>query len=116
MLDRIATDIWSNVETVFLSGGYETAAIALIIAVIAAFVMSGYGQIINTTVGALVVFGLAQVVYGVVTSGPDVSAESSIGNSWDAFMAVTMGAFLVYFIAFFVVISVFYIIRSAIQR
>lgn len=118
MLDRIATDLWNNVEAVFLSlsADYVAGAIALLIVIIAGLVMRGYGQIVNTTFGALVIFGLALVIYGVVGSGADVSAETAIGNSWDAFMAVTMGTFLVYFIAFFLVISVIYIIRSAIQR
>jgi len=116
MLEQIGTDIWSNVEAVFLSGDYVTGGMALVIAVFAAVVMNSFGQIINTTFGALVVFGLAQVVYGVATAEADVSTEASIRASWDAFMAVSMGVLLVYFIAFFVVISIVYMIKSAFQR
>ncbi|MFW6027675.1 MAG: hypothetical protein ACOC91_02590 [bacterium] len=118
MLDRIATDLWSNVEAVFLSlsSDYVAGGIALVILIIAGLFMRGYGQIINTTFGALVVYGIALVLWSAFGSGADVSAETAIGNSWDAFMAVTMGAFLVYFIAFFLVITIIYIIRSAFSR
>lgn len=117
MLERIGTDIWSNVETVFISGDPISSGIALVIALVAGLlIMKSFGQIINMVVGSLVVFGLAQVVYGIVTGGADVSTETAISNSWDSFMAVTMGVLLVYFIAFFVVISVAYAIRSALRR
>jgi hypothetical protein len=116
MLEKIATDVWSNVEAVFLSGDYVSIGIAVVVALIATFAMSSFSQIINTTFGALVGFGLAQVVRNVVEAGSDTSTESAIANSWDAFMAVSMGVLLVYFIAFFVVITIFFIIKSAIQR
>ncbi|MFP3943871.1 MAG: hypothetical protein ACLFWF_08260 [Alphaproteobacteria bacterium] len=116
MLEQIAMDIWNNIDQVFLQGDYWSIGIAVVVALIAGFIMTSFGHIINTTFGALVVYGLAQVVRNVIEAGSDTSITTTIGNSWDNFMSVTMGAFVAYFIAFFVVITVFYIIFSAIKR
>lgn len=116
MLEQIGTDIWSYFEAVFLSGDWVSVGMAAAIAIIAGLLMSSFGHIINTTFGALVVYGIAEVVYGVVTAGADTSTESALTSSWEGFAAISMGVFLVYFVAFFVVITIFHIIRSAVGR
>lgn len=116
MLDQIANDTMDIINSVFLSGDVITAVIAVVVAVIFAFLMSSYSSVVGTTIGALIVFVIAQYARTVVQGGEGVTWESTLESYWRSFMDLSMGTFLVYFIAFLVVISIFYAIRQAISR
>jgi len=112
-METILSELWGMVQAVFTSGSMITNIIAVVIALLAGIFMTRYGAIIYTTIASLVVFAIALFVLGIVQGGKSVDQQAQA--TWDGFMALSFGAFLVYFIAFFLVISVVYLVKSLVS-
>jgi hypothetical protein len=101
------------VTGVFTGVDQTTWIIMVVIVLLAALLMRAFGQIITITLGALVVFALA-------TAGRQIAAGADpLGlaqERWNSFLALSVGQFLVYFLAFAIVIAGIFMIKSVFQR
>jgi hypothetical protein len=84
------------------------------IVVIAGLMLGAFGSLIRFTLIALVVFAGVMIARKVIMDGAEpVSLVQQSGND---FAAMSMGTFLIYFVAFAVVIGAIYFIKSMIRR
>jgi hypothetical protein len=109
MLDQLV----NIVEAVFLSDPVS-GGIAAVVALLAGLVLHRYSGIVYVTVGGLVGYAVAQFGRRVLLENQDAGALLS---RWqDHAMSMTFAEFLVYFVAFFVVISVVFVLRVLLKR
>ncbi len=100
--------------------GYWTGVLAIVIALIFGLALVReykFGHVINMTLSALVTFA---VILGLIDfflyyfEGFQIGAW--VENSFNDFLNVTFGLVLVYFIGFFLVISLAYFIGGALKK
>ena len=95
------------------AGDWITLGLIAVIAIAAGFMMQGMGSLVNTTVVALVVFGLALFVVGITKGG---NAAALAESDWKALLAWQVHGLLAYTILFGVIIAVVQVIRSVVMR
>ena len=93
---------------------YQLVA-AGVIMLIAGLVMTRFAQIVNVTIGALIVFVLVGFVLRFAGVLPGQAPIDQLASGYvNDFLGLTVAAFLVYFIAFAVVTAVIYGVKSAV--
>jgi hypothetical protein len=99
---------------IFTTADATHLGLMAIIIIAAAFFMSSLGQIVNVTVGALLAYAIANIILTLVTAGGDVM--TLIQQSWDALLALDFKTFLVWFLAFGVLIAIINTIIGLVLR
>jgi len=99
-------EIFNTVLTYAQAGFSEVnAVLGLIIAFVAAFIMPKYGRILVFSLGAVIVHVVAEVMLPVVQGGGSLKLPPLVEPAfWQNV--------LVLFIGYFIVITVFYILKS----
>jgi hypothetical protein len=106
----ILQDMWDIVMSVFTTD--SVSLIIMLLVVVAAGMMLGeLGRIIQVTVGALAIYGLLRLAYG-LSQGAE--AGSLPATAWGNLKLMTVGELVVYFVAFAIVITVVHLIRNAV--
>jgi len=99
--------VFTNLDTISL-------AIAVGVTVLAGLIMRGYGSVLYVTVGALIVYAGAQFARGILLDNADPQAQ--LNTWWSNLQTMTFADFLVYFVAFFIVVTVVFILKSIFLR
>lgn len=110
----LLNSVLAIVTTAWGASDFITLALIAVIAIAAGFMMQGMGSLINTTIVALVVFGLALFVRGITMGGQNAAALAE--SDWHALLGWNVAGLLAYAILFAVVIAVVQVIRSVVMR
>lgn len=122
MLETIINQAVDIFKATFLTGDWISLAIAFGSVLIASLLMRRGGQIGSMTLLALVLFAAGGYLRGYFRSAPaeGVSegdrAVAQLERSWDAFMAMSAGSLLAYFVAFMALIFVLFGLRAIMGR
>ena len=109
----ILQEMWDIVMRVF-GGADSISLIIMLVVVIAAGMMLGETRrIIQVTVGALAIFGLARLAY-TITQG--VEPMTLPATAWNDLKVMMVGDLVIYFLAFAIVISIVHVLRNAVNR
>lgn len=100
---------------VFQSLSTDEIALGILLIVVlgSGLALRGFGHIVSMTLGALIVFAVALFARDVVQGGDPMALAE---GRWNHFLGLEMGTFLVYFIAFAIVITVIFLVKSMFQR
>jgi hypothetical protein len=107
-------DIWHTIQAVVTSADYWTLGAAILVVIVAGFIMESLGSLISVTLVSLLVFVLIKFVLA-MTVGNQHDAEALALSDWQAFVDLEMLTLLAYAIVFGVLIAVVNLIRSAIR-
>ena len=107
-------DIWHAIQAVVTSADYWTLGAAILVVIVAGFIMESLGSLISVTVVSLLVFVLIKYVLA-MTVGNQHDAEALYLSDWQAFVDLKMLTLLAYAIVFGVLIAVVNLIRSAVR-
>lgn len=115
MFSDILNTLQSYIDRVFF-GDVTTSVIAAVIAIIAGMLLKKYefSQVIARTLTALAVFALVLAIFDLFRGSFDFAGW--VGTSLNQFLALELGLILVYFVAFFIVISLAQLIRSMFDK
>jgi disulfide bond formation protein DsbB len=105
--------VMNAVHTVFLTGDRTTQIIMLLIALIAGLRLGGWRNLVNVTLGALVLAGLVRLGLMAAQGTPAATLPET---AWNILGDTRVSTLLIYFIAFAIVIFVVHVIRSAMAR
>jgi hypothetical protein len=95
-------------------GADSISLIIMLVVVVAAGIMLGeQRRIIQVTVGALAIFGLARLGYTITQGAEPMTLPTT---AWSDLKVMTVGDLVVYFLAFAIVISIIHGIRNAVNR
>ena len=118
-MDMIINDIRGVAESIFLGGNMTFLAMVIGAVLIGVFSMRSFGQILCTSVLALVVLAIIWIVYGGATSAAPTDPATWFGQleaGW-ATMGATSGSTLIgYLVTFAVSIGVLSLVRSLLFR
>jgi|WetSurMetagenome_2_1015567.scaffolds.fasta_scaffold725831_2 hypothetical protein len=107
-------DIWHTIQAVVTSADYWTLGAAILVVIVAGFIMESLGSLISVTLVSLLIFVLIKFVLA-MTMGGHHDAEALAVADWQAFVDLKMLTLLAYAIVFGVLIAVVNLIRSAIR-
>jgi hypothetical protein len=108
-------ELMTLAQGIFSSDDWVRLVAIAVIIIAAGFFMQGFGQILNVTALALVIFVVVSMVRQLMApEAPDV--EALLQQNWDAFLALEVKVLLVWFLVFGVLISVVYFVRSLVMR
>jgi hypothetical protein len=107
-------DIWHAIQAVVTSADYWTLGAAILVVIVAGFIMESLGSLISVTLVSLIVFALLKFVLA-MTIGGQHDAETLALTNWQAFVDLKMLTLLAYAVVFGVLIAVVNLIRSAIR-
>lgn len=107
-------DFWHSVVAVYSSADMITLGIIIVIVLAAGVIMQGFEAIVTTTVVALILFGLAGYVRGVVLNGQNAAQMAE--TQWHGFLGMTMQTLLAYAVTFAIGIAIIHLIRSILTR
>lgn len=110
MLDQLT----NLVTGVFSTTDEITLGIMVVIVILTGLLMGSIAQIINFTLGALVLFAAALVARAIIMDKAEPMALAE--QRWNAFLGLSMGEFLVYFVAFALVILGVFLVKSLFRR
>ncbi len=124
MLESIINDIMTVINAVFLSGDWGTLLIALGAIIGSVFVMRSGAQIGSITLLSLVLFALGSYVRAYFSGPGPVENDVIQGNrvvnqleaSWFEFSNLQAGTLLGYFLAFMIMIMLFFAVKSVMSR
>lgn len=122
MLESIINDVSGTIRGTFFSGDWVALVIAFGSVAIAALMMKRGTQIGSMTLLALVLFAVGGFLRGFFRGAdPAAGAEggravSQLEGSLGAFMSMSAGQLLAYFIAFMVLIFIIFGARSVLNR
>ena len=102
-------DMWHAVQGIVMSADWITLVVMAVIALGAGFLMHSPTSLPAATIVALVAFGLAGYVRGVVLGKQNAAAFAS--TDWQAFLNLQMKVLLPYFLLFLVAIAVAHALR-----
>lgn len=118
-MELILSDIQAVAESIFLGGDWISLAMVIGAVLVGVFSMRSFGQILCTSVLALVVLAIIWIVYGGATSAAPTDPATWIGQleaGW-ASMGATSGSTLIgYLITFAAAIGVLSLVRSLLFR
>jgi hypothetical protein len=103
-------DVMASVQQVFGSADAVSLIIMLVVVLAAGLALSGVGNIVNVTVGALVFYGLGRLA---LLASQGVPLGELPGRGWDSLKTMQVNELAVYFIAFAVIILLVHIVRGA---
>ncbi len=119
MLTEFINTLMAILSDVFLPNDVFRAVVAVVVALVAGMVMKEYklGKVVNTVLAALAIFGFILAIRNFVSFfGGNVTAIGPwLDSTLNAFLNLQLGVILVYFIAFFFVVSVAYAIRKGLK-
>ena len=108
-------ELWNMAVQIFSTDDWVRLVIIAVVVIAGGFFMQGFGQLLNTTVLALIVYVVAMAVRDMMAAAaPDVS--TLINQYWDAFLAMDVKTLLVWFLTFAVLIGIVHGIRSLVLR
>ncbi|MFQ5561954.1 MAG: hypothetical protein ACE5FO_00130 [Parvularculaceae bacterium] len=118
-MDVIFSDLVGVARSVFLGGDWINLAMVIVAALIGALMMRSLGQLFGVSVAAMIIFALAQLIYGGATSATPTDPQIWLGqleSGW-ASMMETSGRILVgYFVVFAVAVMVLFFGKSLVFR
>ncbi|NWG45063.1 MAG: hypothetical protein HXY25_00760 [Alphaproteobacteria bacterium] len=105
-------DIWAMVQDVFVNVDPVSGGIAIVVALLAGLILQRYlSGIISVTIGALIAYAAARFAKLVLLDGREIQPLAE--SWWSGMLNMRFGEVLVYFVAFLVVITVVYILKTA---
>jgi len=107
-------DIWHAIQAVATSADYWTLATAVLVIIVAGFIMESLSSLIPVTLMSLIIFTLVKFALA-MTVGGQHDAEALGLSYWQAFVDLKMLTLLAYAIVFGVLIAVVNLIRTAIR-
>jgi hypothetical protein len=107
-------DIWHNIQAVATAADYYTIGAAVLIVIIAGFLMEGLRSVVPTTLVALLAFVLVKMALA-MTVGGSHDIEALATADWKAFVDLKMLVLVAYAVIFAVSIAVVNVIRSAVR-
>lgn len=108
-------ELWNMAVQIFSTDDWVRLVIIAVIVIAGGFFMQGFGQLLNTTVLALIIYVVAMMVRAMMAAGaPDFG--TLLQQYWDQFMAMDVKTLLVYVLTFGVLIAIVHGIRSAVMR
>ncbi len=107
-------EIWHAIQAVVTSADYYTLGAAVIIIIIAGFLMESVRSLVPVTLVALLAFVLAKFAIA-ATVGHEHDLEALTKADWRAFVDLKMLVLLAYALVFGVLIGVVNTIRSMIR-
>lgn len=122
MLETIINQAVDIFKGTFLTGDYIALVIAFGSVLVASLLMRRGTQIGSMTLLALVLFAIGGFLRGFFRGAPTAGATegdravAQIEQSWNAFMTMSAGSLLAYFVAFMVLILVLFGARSVFGR
>ncbi len=124
MFQAIINDVMAVIRVIFLSGDWATLLIALGAIIISAVIMRRGTQIGSITLLALVLFAIGGYLRAFL-AGPSAAeggipqasrASNQLEASWFEFSNLQAGTLFAYFIAFMIMILLFFVVKSVIAR
>ena len=107
-------DIWHNIQAVVTAADYYTIGAAVLVIIIAGFLMESVRSVVPATLVALLAFVLIKLVLAMTVGGAhDIEAVATA--DWKAFVDLKMLVLVAYAVIFAVLIGVVNVIRSAIR-
>jgi hypothetical protein len=107
-------DIWHSIQAVVTSADYFTLGGAVLVIIIAGFLMEGVRSVVPVTLVALLAFVLVKFVLAMTVGGAhDVEALATA--DWKSFVDLKMLVLVAYALVFGVLISVVNVVRSAVR-
>lgn len=122
MLETIINQAVDIFRGTFLTGDYIALVIAFGSVLVASLLMRRGTQIGSMTLLALVLFALGGFLRGFFRGAPAPGASegdravAQLEQSWNAFMTMSAGSLLAYFVAFMVLILILFGARSVLGR
>lgn len=107
-------DIWHAIQALVTSADYWTLGAAILVVIVAGFIMESLGSLISVTFVSLIVFVLLKYVLA-LTIGGQHDAEALATQYWQAFVDLKMLTLLAYVVVFGVLIAVVNMIRSVVR-
>ncbi len=107
-------DIWHAIQTVVTSADYYMLGAAVLIIIIAGFLMESVRSVVPATLVALLVFVVVKFVLDMTVHGAH-DLEALATTYWKGFVDLKMLALLAYTLVFAVSIGVVNVIRSAVR-
>ncbi len=118
-MELIISDIRNVAESIFLGGDMIFLAMVIGAVLVGVFSMRSFGQILCTSVLALVVLAIIWIVYGGATSAAPTDPATWIGQleaGWATMGGVSGSTMVGYLITFAVAIGVLSLVRSLLFR
>ena len=107
-------DIWHNIQAVVTAADYYTIGAAILVVIIAGFLIESVRSVVPATLVALLAFVLIKFVLAMTVGGShDIEAVATA--DWKAFVDLKMLVLVAYAVIFAVLIGVVNVIRSAIR-
>ena len=107
-------DIWHNIQAVVTAADYYTIGAAILVVIIAGFLIESVRSVVPATLVALLAFVLIKLVLAMTVGGAhDIEAVATA--DWKAFVDLKMLVLVAYAVIFAVLIGVVNVIRSAIR-
>jgi len=107
-------DIWHTIHALVTAADYYTLGAAILIIIIAGFLMEGIRSVVPVTLVALLAFALVKFVLA-MTVGGHHDVEILATDYWNAFAGMKALLLLAYALIFGVLIAVVNVIRSIIR-
>lgn len=118
-MDFLIGDVRAAAESMFLSGNWIYLGMVIAAVLVGAASMRNLGQIICTSVLAMLVLAIIWIVYrGATSEAPTAPGTymSQLESGWANLGAMTGSSLVAYLIAFAVVILVLFLARSLLSR
>lgn len=106
-------DIWHAIQTVVTSADYFTLGAAVLVIIIAGFLMESVSSVVQVTLVSLVAFALVKAAITMATGHHDVAVLA--GSYWADFKDMPMLTLLAYAVVFGALISIVSTIRNIIR-
>lgn len=110
----ILLQVWHAIQAVIVSADYYTLGAAVVIIIIAGFLIEGVRSIVPATLAALLAFVLAKFAIAMAV-GNQHDVEALARADWRAFVDLKMMVLLAHALIFGVLIGVVSTIRSMIR-
>lgn len=107
-------EVMNYISSVFTAQDQIGLAAMAVIVLVAGLMLGGFSSIVRFTLGALAVFGIAMIGRKILMDGGE--PVGTVQQTGEQFLQLSMGTFLVYFVAFAVVIAAIYLVKSTVQR
>lgn len=118
-MDVIVSDLLDVARAVFLGGDWINLAMVVGVAIVGALMMRNLGQLFGVSVVAMVLFALAQLIYGGATSAAPSDPQVWMGqleSGWASMMETSGRTLIGYFVVFAVAVTVLFSGKSLIFR
>jgi len=118
-MDLILTDIRNVAESIFLGGDMIFLAMVIGAVLVGVFSMRSFGQILCTSVLALVVLAIIWIIYGGATSAAPTDPATWIGQleaGWATMGGISGSTMVGYLVTFAAAIGVLSLVRSLLFR